>query len=149
MTEQNTQFEGWGICEMMGHQKEMGFIKTEYFGGAALFRVDVPSLEEREITLKAPEWMADELLPAGSVVKREAVEGRTRYISPNAIYALNPCSEETVRALLERSIHRTIKLVTRGAESAKAIPAPDPDDDSLCTCEDGVTDPDCAIHGPF
>ena len=39
-----SRFEGWAIVEMFGHQREAGFVTTESFGPACLFRVDTPAL---------------------------------------------------------------------------------------------------------
>ena len=49
--EANATFEGWAIVELFGHGKEAGFVKTEYYGSCAMFRVDVPELPEREYPL--------------------------------------------------------------------------------------------------
>ena len=56
----------------------------------ALFRVEVPQLPEREVTLIRPEWIENEMVGAGSKILRGAVEGRTRFIGPGAVYAMNP-----------------------------------------------------------
>jgi hypothetical protein len=44
---------------MMGHQQEIGFVTTQAFGQAVLFRVDQPELLERKIVLKRPELHGD------------------------------------------------------------------------------------------
>jgi hypothetical protein len=41
-------FEGWAVLEIFGHQTYAGFVTTQTFGQAVLFRVDVPPLAERE-----------------------------------------------------------------------------------------------------
>jgi len=46
--EAQAKFEGWAVVEIMGHNREIGFVTTEYFGGPALFRVDQPEFPERE-----------------------------------------------------------------------------------------------------
>src|ERR1700687_4479556 len=94
---EQAKFEGWAMVEMMGHQREIGYVTTEYFGGAALFRVDVPEIPEREIELDRPEYIGGRMVPEGSKVKRESAPGRTRFISPSALYAMNPCTEEVAR----------------------------------------------------
>jgi hypothetical protein len=116
---QQANFEGWAKIELMGHQVEIGFVKTEAYGQAVLFRVDTPDLPEREFTLTAPEWAevdgvdgVRQWCPAGCVVKRAAVAPRTRLVSPNALYAINPCTEAAARTAIERSIHRPLILVT-------------------------------------
>lgn len=54
MEEQQAKFEGWAVVEIMGHQKEIGYVTTQYFGPAGLFRVDRPELPEREFELRRP-----------------------------------------------------------------------------------------------
>ncbi|GEM_PF-2856323 len=63
-------FEGWAVVEMFGHAKEIGFVTTEAYGSAVLFRVDTPELPEREFILESPEYVLldipanDKQLPA-------------------------------------------------------------------------------------
>jgi hypothetical protein len=49
-------FEGWAVVEMMGHRKEIGYVTTQAFGQAVLFRVDIPELPDREFVLTRPEY---------------------------------------------------------------------------------------------
>jgi hypothetical protein len=42
------QFNGWARVEVMGHQTHIGYVRTEAYGAAVLFRVDTPDLPERE-----------------------------------------------------------------------------------------------------
>lgn len=111
MDENQAKFEGWAIVELFGHQREAGFVTTQYYGNAAMFQLDVPELLEREYVLDKPEWGLEAMIPAGSTVKKEAVVGRTRLINPSAVYALNPCDEAAVRKALETGARREIKLV--------------------------------------
>jgi hypothetical protein len=30
--EQQATFEGWAVVELFGHSREIGYVKTEYFG---------------------------------------------------------------------------------------------------------------------
>jgi hypothetical protein len=99
-TPQN-KFESWAVVEMFGHQKVAGFVTTEFYGQAALFRVDVPELQEREITLTAPEYINGEYAGIGSKVKRQAEPPYSKLIGPSAVYAINPCTEQTVRQYIE------------------------------------------------
>jgi hypothetical protein len=41
-------FSGWAVVELMGHQSEIGFVKTQAFGQAVMFRIDTPELPELE-----------------------------------------------------------------------------------------------------
>jgi hypothetical protein len=49
-----SKFEGYAVVEIFGHIKEVGFVTTEYFGAAALFRIDTPELPMREYNARAP-----------------------------------------------------------------------------------------------
>ena len=121
MAEEQAKFEGFAVVEMMGHQREIGYVTTEYFGGAALFRVDVPELPEREYELERPEWINGSMVPKGSKVKREAVPGRSRFVAPSALYAMNPCTEEAARKALERQTERSVMVVSL---NTAALPEP-------------------------
>ncbi len=109
--EQTSKFEGWAVVEMFGHSREAGYVTTEYFGSGALFRIEVPELPEREVTLVRPEWIDGKLACAGSKVLRLAVQGRTRFIGPGAVYAMNPCSEEAALKAIEALSTRGVKVV--------------------------------------
>lgn len=117
---QQASHSGWAIMELNGHNREAGFVSTEYFGGPALFRIDVPELPEREITLTSPEWIEGNLLGVGSVIKKQAVEGRTLHVGITSVYRANWCSETIVRQALELT-PRKIEVVT--AIAARQIPS--------------------------
>lgn len=127
MEQEQTKFEGFAVVELFGHQHEIGFVSTQYFGGSAMFRVDVPELEgDREYALESPEWVDGRMAPVGTTVKRKGVPARTRLLGVGAIYALNPCTEEAARKALERSIARPLILVAL-PEGGKLGPAVDGD----------------------
>ena len=69
------EFRSWAVVEIMGHKELAGFASTETIAGAAMIRVDVPATTR--------------------------FEGFTKYLSPNAVYAISPCSEETARLRAE------------------------------------------------
>lgn len=119
--EQTAKFEGWAVIELFGHQRETGYVTTEYFGGTALFRVEVPALPEREVEIDHSSWINDQLVPKGSKVLREAVQGRTRFLGPGSIYALNPCSEEAAHKAIEANSPRSIKVIEL-AKSRQLLP---------------------------
>jgi hypothetical protein len=101
-------FEGWAIVEMMGHRKEIGFVTTQAFGQAVLFRVDTPELPEREYTLESPEYArhngtGERWCPTGTKVKRESSPARSCLVAPSSLYAINPCTEQAAMALIERN----------------------------------------------
>lgn len=126
METQNSKFEGWAVVELFGHQKEFGFVTTQYFGTACLLQIDVPELVEREVTLSRPQYVDGDWTPAGAVIKKSAVPARTRMVGPGAVYSLNPCAEEVVRKMIDES-SRDIAVVKL------------PDAKQL---ESGVTEPD-------
>jgi hypothetical protein len=96
---------------LFGHAREAGYVTTEYFGAGALFRIEVPPLPEREVTLVRPEWIEGEMVGAGSKICRGAVEGRTRFIGPGAVYAMNPCSKDAAFSAIESMTRREVKIV--------------------------------------
>lgn len=98
---QNNKFEGFAVIELFGHHKVAGYVTTENFGQAALFRVDSPELPEREVTLTQGRYINSTYVPFGSKVKMPAEPGYSKLVGPGAIYAINPCTEETVRQFIE------------------------------------------------
>ena len=140
-----SNFEGWAIVEMMGHRKEIGFVTTQAFGQAVLFRVDTPALEEREFVLRSPEYASpasggsQQWCPAGTKVKRGAIPARSCLVAPASLYALNPCTEEAARTAIERNIARP--LIILELPERKALEAVDnPDDENPNFDEDTADD---------
>ena len=95
----------------MGHETEIGFVSTEAYGQAVLFRIDTPELPEREFTLTSPKTVGFKRMPAGTKVKRPAAPGKSRLVAPGSLYAINPCTEEAARTALERILDRKLILV--------------------------------------
>jgi hypothetical protein len=127
MSAEQKSFEGWAVVELFGHAREAGYITTEYFGTGALFRVEVPPLPEREVTLLRPEWIEGELVGAGSKISRSAVEGRTRFVGPSAVYAMNPCSKDACFQAIEAMTRREVKVVELvKAKQLAGLPGEDP-----------------------
>jgi hypothetical protein len=127
--EETSKFAGWAVIELFGHQREAGYVTTEYFGSGALFRVEVPALPEREVQIDHTQWINDQLVPKNSKVLREAVAGRTRFLGPGSIYALNPCSEEAARKAIDALSPRTVKVIEL-AKERQLVGAPDLDEPS-------------------
>jgi hypothetical protein len=121
-------FEGWAAIEMMGHRKEIGFVTTQAFGQAVLFRVDTPELPEREYVLESPEYAGGRYCPPGTKVKRPASPAKSCLVAPAALYAINPCSESAVMAMIERSISRPL-IILELPEQAALPPKPESDYD--------------------
>jgi len=112
MDQQTTaKFEGWAVIELFGHNREAGYVTTQYFGDKAMFQIDVPELPLRDYELKRPQYIGSTFAPVGTKVQKAAKEGRTRIISPGAVYALNPCSKDLCIAALEELAPREIKIV--------------------------------------
>ena len=126
MDQPQNSISTWAVLEMFGHAREIGFVTTEAYGQAVLFRVDTPELPEREFELLAPEWIEIEgssrMCPAGSKVKRAAVPARTRLVGPGAIYAINPCTEEAARAAMERAVQRPLILIEMPKSAPLELP---------------------------
>jgi hypothetical protein len=123
-------FDGWAIVEMMGHRKEIGYVTTQAFGQAVLFRVDVPELPEREYVLDTPEYARangerERWCPIGTKVKRASSPSRSCLVAPSSLYAINPCSEEAAMLAIERSIHRPLIALEIPPQAALLPPASD------------------------
>lgn len=124
MEQPSASFQGWALVELMGHQREAGYVTTQYFGDKAMFQIDVPERPAQQETLTAPKWGPDDtLLPAGSVVEKPAVDGRTRLVNPSAVYAINPATEEAVLAALTASEPRRIKVISVPAGTFVGLPS--------------------------
>ena len=132
--EEQAKFEGWAIVEMMGHQREIGFVTTQAFGQAVMFRIDTPDLPEREFVLTSPEYTqtnddSRSWTREGAKVKRSASPARSRLVSPGALYAINPCTEEAARTALEKTTDRPLILIEAPPRQHAALAAPRNQDD--------------------
>ncbi len=111
MEENQASFKGWARVEVMGHQTHIGYVETQAFGGAVLFRVDQPELPGTEETLERPEWIDGKYAQPGSVVKREAIQAATVLIGASSIYRIIPCDETAALEAIRRTIHRPLIVV--------------------------------------
>jgi hypothetical protein len=128
-TPQN-HLETWAVVELMGHQKEVGFVTTQYYGTACMFKIDVPDLPEREKTLHRPQWVGDTLVPAGTVIRLPPEPGRSRMVGVSAVYALNPCDQETAMKVIEDAVGaHDIKIVSLAGCKQLSLQAEEPDSD--------------------
>lgn len=113
MEEKQASFTGWAKVEVMGHQTHIGFVRTEPYGQAVLFRIDVPPLPERDHTLTAPCYVNGILwTPAGAVVRRLAVEGHSVLVGAASIYRIIPCTEEAALKGIESEYRSELKVVS-------------------------------------
>lgn len=118
MDTQQSSFTGWAVVEVFGHQRYAGYVTTEAFGQAVLFRVDVPPLEERERVTKHYEYAGHVSVPPGSTVKEAAVQGYTKFFGPGAIYALTPCTEDAAKKAVESMQSRKVSVIQLAEERA-------------------------------
>jgi hypothetical protein len=132
-SEQQAHFEGWAIVDVLGHQRYVGYVTTEAYGQAVLFRVDVPALDERERVTKQPGYDAGgRYLPAGTTVTEGAVAGYTKLIGSGSIYTLTPCTKEAALKAVEQSQPRPLMSVALPPDRALTeAQAADPFLDSL------------------
>ena len=127
-TSEQAKFEGWAVVEVMGHQTHIGYVTTEAYGQAVMFRVDTPALPEREFTLSRPDWSNDYgSLPAGAKVRKPATESRSVLIGSGSIYRITPCTEQAAQVAIDRAEPRSLIPV----DLPKAqLTAPDEDDEA-------------------
>jgi hypothetical protein len=141
---QQAKFDGWAIVEVMGHQTFVGYVTTEAYGQAVLFRIDVPQLDERERVTKAPGYVDDRYVPAGTTVKEGAVQGFTKLVGSGSIYCITPCSKDAALAALERSQRRPLMHVAL-PEAAQLAPGElAPEAEQACpTCHSTANPCEC------
>lgn len=145
MSEQQAEFNGWAKVEVMGHQSHIGFVKTEAYGAAVLFRIDSPGFPEREYVLESPEYACPveaspdlrSWCPKGTKVKRVARPPVSVLVGAGSIYRIVPCTEAVALASIERE--ERAQLIVVALPEGKALPAPAtedtfdaPDDSDLC-----------------
>jgi hypothetical protein len=133
---QQAKFDGWAIVDVLGHQRYVGYVTTEAYGQAVLFRVDVPALDERERVTKRPGYhpTTGQYLPAGTTVKEGAVAGYTKLIGSGSIYTITPCSKEAALEAVESAQPRPLMIVSLPPDAAAgelvgAVAGDDGDDD--------------------
>lgn len=156
MSEQQAEFKGWARVEVMGHQTHIGFVRTEAYGAAVLFRVDTPGADEREYTLEEPSYCTfpvcesvttSQWCPRGTIVKRKPRPPVTVLIGAGSIYRIIPCDEAAALVALEREQRTELILVRLPA--GVALPSPEetggPFDDHCDEC--GKTPEYCVCDG--
>jgi hypothetical protein len=154
---QQARFDGWAIVDVLGHQRYVGYVTTEAYGAAVLFRIDVPALEARERTTVRPEYdSSGRYLPAGSVISEGAVEGYTKLVGSGSIYTMTPCTKEAALVAVEKMQARPLLLVklpeghaltaaTAADDARRADDFDDQDDDHVDDLED---DDDAEVDAP-
>jgi len=123
MEQQQAVFSGWAVVEIMGHQRHVGMVTTEAYGGAVLFRIDQPEVPESEETLESAEWIGDKYAQPGSVVTRGSIPASSVLVGSGSIYRIIPCDEATAMKAIRENQHRPLALVKFIGRTAQ-IPAP-------------------------
>lgn len=135
MVEENqSSFSGWARVEVMGHQQHIGFVRTEAYGAAVLFRIDTPELPEREYALDEPEYVSGKWTMAGAKVQRAAVPGITVMVGAGSIYRIIPCTEAAALKAIETGGRAELKLVAlpeaKQLEAGEVSGEDDPNDEA-------------------
>lgn len=120
--QKQSQFNGWARVEVMGHQTHIGYVRTEVYGAAVMFRVDTPGLPEREYTLTEPAYVDGRWTPAGAVVKRAAWPDCSVMVGAGSIYRIMPCDEAAALKAIESSQRPELKLISLPEGMALAPP---------------------------
>lgn len=118
--QKQAQFDGWAVVEIFGHQRYAGYVTTEAYGQAVLFRVEVPPLPERERVTKHYERADGVNVPPGSTVKEAAVQGYTKLFGAGAVYGITPCTQEVAVKAVESMQPRQLSVVSIAPERALA-----------------------------
>lgn len=127
--QQAKAIDGWMILEIFGHQRYAGYVTFENIGIAAMLRLDVPPLEERERVTKRPGYIGGQHIPAGTTVKEGAVQGYTKLFGVGAIYSMTPCTKEACLAAVEEIQPRPMTPIALPPEKALAAAAADENED--------------------
>ena len=135
-----SQFNGWARVEVMGHQTHIGYVRTEAYGAAVLFRIDQPQLPEREYVLTEPAYVEGKWTLAGAKVKRAAAEGCSVLIGAGSIYRIVPCTEEAAMRAIEKAERAELKLVELPPQLALAASEKGDDFDSDNDEDDSADD---------
>jgi hypothetical protein len=117
------QFNGWACVEVMGHQQHIGYVRTEAYGAAVLFRIDTPGLPNREYTLLTPQYVGSDWCVAGSVVSRTARPGSSVLVGAAAIFRISPCTEEAALKAIDATERGALKLIS--LPDPVALPSPE------------------------
>ncbi len=140
---QQARFDGWAIVDVLGHQRYVGYVTTEAYGQAVLFRVDVPALEERERVTERPGYITGQgYAPAGTIVKEGAVAGYTKLIGSGSIYTLTPCTKEAALAAVEAMQPRPLMqlVLPPGRQLGERPPEDDEDENDRLNDADGYAE---------
>lgn len=118
------KFDGWAVVDVMGHQRYVGYVTTEAYGAAVLFRIDVPALEARTFVTKRPGSYGHRYVPAGTTVEEGPVEGYSKLVGAGSIYTITPCTRDAAMKAVEEMQLRPLMNVALPPERA-LLPAED------------------------
>lgn len=125
MSEQQASFTGWAKVEVMGHQSHIGYVRTEAYGQAVMFRIDTPELLEREYELTEPAYVAGHWTPAGAKVQRAASPGCSVLVGAGSIYRIVPCDEAAAMRAIETSQRAELKIISLPEQKQIAVAWPE------------------------
>lgn len=123
------EFKGWAKVEVMGHQSHVGFVTTETYGQAVLFRIDQPFVPAIEETLERADWVGHIFAGVGSVVQRPAIEPVSVLVGSGSIYRIIPCDEATAMSAIRSAQRRPLSMVSLVPGNVIAAPDEDNEDD--------------------
>jgi hypothetical protein len=122
MDTEQAKFDGWAVVDILGHQRFVGYVTTQAFGAAVMFRIDVPALEPRDRVTKSPEYVGHNYVPAGTTVKEGPVDGYSKLVGAGSIYMITPCTEAAALVAVEKLQPRPLLSVDLPAGTL-ALPA--------------------------
>ncbi len=129
MSENQTEFKGWARVEVMGHQTHIGYVESQAFGGAVMFRIDQPPIQGGEETLERPEYVENVYAPAGSVVKRQDLAGASVLVGAASIYRIIPCDEAAALKAIRSSIRAPLMIVKLAEQKQIGVSFDPPEDE--------------------
>lgn len=97
--EEPGKLETWAIVEVMGHSRFAGYAQQVAMGGAAMIRIDVPEIPEREEEYDA--WGDGETCTK----KKRTIAGTpafTKFLGISSIFAITPCTKEVAIAAVNQ-----------------------------------------------
>jgi hypothetical protein len=109
--EQQSTFAGYAILEIFGHQRYAGYVQTQTFGQAVMWRIDVPGLEPRERISTAFDYVGNTRCPPGTIIREGAVQGYSKLFGSGAIYCCTPCTQEAALKAVEEMQARPLMVV--------------------------------------
>lgn len=145
MSEDQATFNGWAKVEVMGHQSHTGYVTTEAYGQAVLFRIDQPEVPEVEETLTSTDWVGEQRCPPGTVVKRPKIDAHSVLVGAQSIYRVIPCSEQAAMRAIRDGQRRPLMLVSLPPEKALGA-AQDAESEAMCpACGAPTNDCGCLL----